>query len=67
MAEARAEGEWGRASALMALIANTHRAKKSKTFHPSDFNPFARKKKPEIIPIKGLDVLREVFVKKGKG
>lgn len=60
MAEARRRDEWGRASAVMALIANTQRdRKKSRAFRPSDFDPFARQ-----TPVIKADVsvLKQVFI-----
>lgn len=44
MAEARERSEWGRTSALLALIASVHRdPKKTRAFRPADFDPFARR------------------------
>lgn len=44
MAEHRERSEWGRTSAILALIANAHRdAKKTRPFKPSDFDPYARR------------------------
>ena len=44
MAEARCRDEWGRASALMALLANVNRdPKKGRAFRPSDFDPYTEK------------------------
>jgi hypothetical protein len=42
MAHARSREEWGRMSALKALVANVNRdPRKSRTFKPSDFDPYA--------------------------
>lgn len=44
MAEARERSEWGRTSALLALIANAHRdPKKTRAFKPGDFDPYAQR------------------------
>ncbi len=62
MAEGRQRADWSRTSALMALIANTHRdPKKTRAFRPSDFDPFAR---PRTIPKTGVGVLKTVFIDK---
>jgi len=43
MAEGRQREHWSRASAVMALIANTQRdPKRTRAFRPNDFDPFAR-------------------------
>jgi len=43
MAKAKEKADWGRASALLSLIANANRdAKKHKAFSPADFNPYAK-------------------------
>lgn len=42
MAEGCQRERWGRASSLMALLANCHKdPKKGRPARPSDFNPFA--------------------------
>jgi hypothetical protein len=45
MAEGRSRAEWGRTSALLALIANCHRdpKKRNQPYTPADFDPHARK------------------------
>lgn len=62
MGEARLRENWSRTSALMALIANTHRdPKKSRPFRPSDFDPFAPRR---AAPKEKADVsiLKAIFV-----
>ena len=60
MAEARARDEWGRTSALMALLANCHRdPKKTRAFRPRDFDPFAQPTRPVKVDI---SVLKDVFI-----
>ena len=42
MAHARSREEWGRMSALMALVANVNRdPKRTRAFRPADFDPYA--------------------------
>lgn len=36
------ERAWERTSAVMALVANTNRAKNSRPYKPADFNPYAK-------------------------
>lgn len=44
MADGRMKTDWGRTSALMALLANVNRdSKKTDPFKPSDFNPTIKK------------------------
>ena len=67
MAEARRREEWGRTSAVMALVANVNRdPKKTRAFKPGDFDPTARSAKaPEMTG--DLSILRRVFVdRRGK-
>ncbi len=60
MAEAKAKDEWSRMSALLALLANCHRdPKKTRSFKPADFDPFA--KRPAPMPI-DMDDLKAVFL-----
>lgn len=65
MAEGRQVESWNHTAALLAWIGNNnpHR-KRSKTFHPRDFHPFARRKrKNERPPIKAdISILKQVFV-----
>jgi len=64
MAEARSKSEWGRASALLALIANVNRdPKKGVPFTPSDFNPHERQT-PDVpvTQLADLSILKTVFV-----
>jgi hypothetical protein len=64
MAEGRVEEAWQRTSALMALIANTHRdPKKGRWFQPADFNPFGERSiRSEAAVRVGIEVLKDVFV-----
>ena len=58
MAEARERSEWGRTSALLALIANAHRdAKRTRAFKPSDFDPFAGRGEERMSDISALRAL----------
>jgi hypothetical protein len=50
MVEGRQRVQWQHTASLMALLANIHRdAKKSESFTPSDFDPFAeRAERPKV-------------------
>jgi hypothetical protein len=62
MAQGRGKAEWGRASALLALLVNINRdPKKSSPAKPSDLNPYLFKKPHRI---ERLDELKEFFVPK---
>ena len=51
MAEGRARERWTHTSWLLAMMANVNRdPKRSRVFHPDDFNPYARRR-PRGIPI----------------
>jgi hypothetical protein len=59
MAEGRGKAEWGRMSALLAMLANINRdPKKSSPAKPTDFNPFSPKKSR----IENLSELKGFFV-----
>lgn len=65
MAEARQQEAWNHTAALLAWMGNNnpHR-KRSKTFHPRDFHPFAKRgrvKEPSP-PKADLSILKRVFV-----
>jgi hypothetical protein len=64
MAEAKAQHDWARNAALMALIANAHRdPKKSRPFTPKDFNPVAVEARRRPVPkTRDLRILKQVFV-----
>ena len=68
MAEARAANEWTHTSAVLAMLANTHRdPKKTRVFTPTDFNPLeARRRKRVLGRTKDLSILRTVFVENRK-
>ncbi|MCC6910064.1 MAG: hypothetical protein IT430_19185 [Phycisphaerales bacterium] len=60
MAEAKRREQWARTSAVMALIANTHRdRRKGRPLRPSDFDPFAR---PAPLVKADVRVLKQVFI-----
>lgn len=47
MAEAKSRERWMHTSQLLSLIANVNRdPRKGEPFSPSDFNPYAPKRKP---------------------
>jgi len=48
MVEGRGQESWAHTSAVMSLIANVNRdPKKSRQFKPSDFDPYAHRKRRE--------------------
>lgn len=67
MAEARERSEWGRMSALLALIANAHRdPKKTRAFKPGDFDPFAERGSGGQERTNDMPALRALFRGKDK-
>jgi len=72
MTEARERTEWGRLSALVALVANAHRdPKRHSTVRPEQFNPYSgkdwnseltRRRRPKA----PLTILRDVFCRKNR-
>lgn len=62
MAEARSQQRWAHTSALLAMLANTHRdSRRSRVFKPADFNPHTRTT-PVTIQRIGIGILKQVFV-----
>lgn len=69
MANEKRSHDWGQTSAQLALLANINRdpKKRSRPFHPDDFNPYAeRRLKRGGIPITKANrkVLQKMFAKK---
>ena len=68
MAEGRSRETWEHTSAVLAMIVNVNRLKKtSRKFTPLDFDPYAAEKKRDAgdsltVGTVGLDVLKKVFV-----
>jgi hypothetical protein len=65
MAEGRQREDWNHTAALLAWIGNNNPyRKKSKTFHPRDFHPLAkRNRKSGPPPIKAdITILKDIFV-----
>jgi hypothetical protein len=62
MGEARSQMLWSHTSSVLAILANIHRdAKRSKIYHPSDFNPHAKKRiQPRTMV--GIEALKHVFI-----
>ena len=62
MGEARSQMLWSHTSSVLAMLANIHRdAKRSKIYHPSDFNPHAKKRiQPRTMV--GVEALKHVFI-----
>ena len=62
MAEARGRADWGRTSAMLALLANAHRdPKRSRAFKPTDFNPYEVERRV-VGKTRDLSILKTVFV-----
>ncbi len=68
MAEGRSRETWGHTSAVLAMIANVNRVKKtSRKFSPLDFDPYRAEKKREakrqpVIETDGIGILKTVFI-----
>ena len=62
MGEARSQMLWSHTSSILAMLANIHRdVKRSKIYHPSDFNPHAKKRiQPRTMV--GIEALKHVFI-----
>jgi hypothetical protein len=55
MADARNRAEWGRASSIMALIANVNRdPKKGRALKPKDFHPFYSSRRRSRVSVEQL-------------
>ena len=53
---------WSHTSSVLAMLANIHRdAKRSKVYHPSDFNPHAKKRIQHRTMV-GIEALKHVFI-----
>jgi hypothetical protein len=60
MHEGRQRHEWSIASSCLSVIANLHRdPKRSRSFKPSDFDPFCKRQRPITVPV---TVLKDVFI-----
>ena len=67
MAEGRQRDSWSHTSAVLALVANTHRdPRRRSAFRPQDFDPFAEKSSADV-PKADITVLKRVFCRKGGG
>ncbi len=68
MAEGRSRETWEHTSAILAMLANVNRLKKtSRKFTPLDFDPYAREKKRDaqtspVVGTVGVEILKTVFV-----
>ena len=65
MAEAHQQETWNHTAAILAWIGNNNPyRKRSRTFHPRDFHPFARRMRTrEPSPPKAdISILKRVFV-----
>lgn len=69
MAEAKQRDAWNHTSQVLAMLYNCNRnPKRDRALKPADFHPFP-KRRPQPskrVSGKGLRILRDVFVKKGK-
>jgi hypothetical protein len=62
MGEARSQILWSHTSSILAMLANIHRdAKRSKVYHPSDFNPHSVKRSLPQVKV-GIEALKNVFI-----
>jgi hypothetical protein len=62
MGEARSQVLWNHTSSVLAMLANIHRdAKRAKVYHPSDFNPHAKKRIQRRTMV-GIQALKHIFI-----
>ncbi len=63
MVEGRGQESWAHTSAVLSLIANVNRdPKKSRQFKPSDFDPYAqRKRREQAIEVTDMALLKKAF------
>ncbi len=62
MGEARSQILWNHTSSVLAMLANIHRdTKRPKVYHPSDFNPHAKKRIQRRTMV-GIQALKHVFI-----
>jgi hypothetical protein len=60
MLEGRQRHDWSIASSCLSVIANLHRdPKRTRSFKPSDFDPFCKQHRPMTVPV---SVLKDVFI-----
>jgi hypothetical protein len=63
MLEGRQRHEWSIASSCLSVIANLHRdPKRSRSFKPSDFDPFAQRSHAQRRITVPVSVLKDVFI-----
>ena len=62
MGEARSQVLWNHTSSVLAMLANIHRdTKRAKVYHPTDFNPHAKKRiQPRTMV--GIQALKHIFI-----
>lgn len=53
MANGRGQHEWQQTGSMLALIANVHRdpKRRSEPFKVADFDPYAKRKEPEVVKV----------------
>jgi hypothetical protein len=62
MGEARSQVLWSHTSSVLAMLANIHRdAKRSKVYHPADFNPHGKNRSQPRTMV-GIEALKHVFI-----
>lgn len=66
MAEHRAKLEWSQTAELLALIYNVNRSSNQRPVYADDINPYADRKKRDVIKVQGIGILKKLFVD-GKG
>jgi len=60
MHEGRQRHDWSIASSCLSVIANLHRdPKRTRSFKPCDFDPFAKHQRPIKVDV---SVLKDVFI-----
>lgn len=63
MAEGKQRAAWSHTSALLAMLANVNRGKKSKTFKPGDFDPYDKRATQRSEKLPGnVRMLKDVFI-----
>lgn len=59
------EERWQHTSALLAMLANTHRdPKRFRAYKPKDFDPYRQKKKKIVVT--DMSVLKSAFAGRGR-
>lgn len=62
MAEHRARFDWSQTAELLALIYNVNRSSNQRPIHADDINPYAERQKRAVVKVKGVGILKTLFV-----